>query len=567
VGGAAVEIHRFALALWRERETMNRVKRRGIFAMFRPRWGILALCALLLGATGAAAGPPARDAVRDARALAQRIDDYLAVRWQSDGVTPAAVADDAEFLRRVYLDLAGKIPAVAEVRRFLKDQSSDKRRKVIEDLLNGPGYVTHMTNVWRALLLPETESNYEIRYLQPSFEVWLRKQFEENAGYDKIVRQLIAMPLANNPNGIYYGGQANGTDPTPMAFYMAKEGKPENLAATTARLFLGARLECAQCHDHPFARWKREQFWGLAAFFGGLQRPQGQGFYGPISELTDRREMTIAGTDRVVQANFLDGSEPRWKYKVGPRVTLAEWMTSPQNPYFARAAANRTWAHFFGTGIIDPVDDFNDENKPSHPELLDDMAKEFAAHDFDLKFLVRAITLTKAYQLTSAAGDPSQSNPRQFARMAVKGLTPEQLYDSVVQATGYRDTMPANQRIYDFQSPRAVFLSKFTAQEKRTEYQTSIPQALALMNSQLVADVTSLNRSETLGAVAEAPFLDTAGKVETLFLASLSRKPRPEETQRLMKYINDGGAAKDKKKALADVFWALLNSPEFILNH
>jgi len=283
--------------------------------------------------------------------------------------------------------------------------------------------------------------------------------------------------------------------------------------------------------------------------------------------LSDRREMTIPGTDRVVQANFLDGSEPRWKYKVGSRVTLADWMTSPDNPYFARAAANRLWAHFFGTGIVEPVDDFNDENKPSHPELLDDMAREFAAHDFDLKFLIRAITSTKAYQLTSAASDPSQESPRQFARMAVKGLTPEQLYDSLVNATGYRDMTPANQRIYDMQSPRAVFVSKFSTQEKRTEYQTSIPQALALMNSQLIADVTSLQRSELLGAVAESPFLETPDKVEALFLAALSRKPRAEEAERLVKYVNDGGATKDKKKALADVFWALLNSPEFILNH
>ncbi|HKI33073.1 MAG TPA: DUF1549 and DUF1553 domain-containing protein [Gemmataceae bacterium] len=532
--------------------------------MLRPRWGLLALCALLLGAPGA----PAKDNVRDARALAERIDRYLALRWERDQVTPAALADDSEFLRRVYLDLVGRIPLTSEVRRFLKDSSPDKRPRLIETLLKEQSYATHMTHVWRALLLPETDSNDQLRYLQPGLETWLRKQFAENAGYDKIVRQIVTLPFGNSPNGMqaYYQEMNDQSTGSPVAFYMAKEGKPENLAATTARLFLGARLECAQCHDHPFARWKREQFWGLASFFAGLQRQRGD-FYGPITELSDRREMTIPGTDRVVQANFLDGSEPRWKYKVGSRVTLADWMTSPDNPYFARAAANRLWAHFFGTGIVEPVDDFNDENKPSHPELLDDMAREFAAHDFDLKFLIRAITSTKAYQLTSAASDPSQESPRQFARMAVKGLTPEQLYDSLVNATGYRDMTPANQRIYDMQSPRAVFVSKFSTQEKRTEYQTSIPQALALMNSQLIADVTSLQRSELLGAVAESPFLETPDKVEALFLAALSRKPRAEEAERLVKYVNDGGATKDKKKALADVFWALLNSPEFILNH
>jgi hypothetical protein len=532
--------------------------------MHRLGWWLLGL-GVFLGAAGTA---PARDNAADARAAAERIDRYLALRWERDKVAPAAAADDAEFIRRAYLDIAGKVPPVAEVRRFLKDTSPDKRQKLIEDLLQGPGYATNMTHVWRALLLPETDTNFEIRYLQPGFEVWLRRQFEANVAYDKMVRQLLTVPFGNQQNGMVpppvYGGTDNSS---PSAFYMAKEGKPENLAATTARLFLGARLECAQCHDHPFARWKREQFWGLAAFFAGLRQPQGQGFFGPISEAADRREITIAGTDRVVQANFLDGSEPRWKYKVGPRVTLADWMTSAQNPYFAKAMVNRMWAHFFGIGIVDPVDDFNDKNEPSHPELLDDLAREFASHEFDLKFLVRAITLTKAYQLTSAVSDVSQDDPRLFARMAVKGLTPEQLYDTVVQATGFRDPTPANQRLYDVQSTRAIFLAKFSAQEKATEYHTSIPQALALMNSQLIADVTSLQRSETLGAVAEAPFLDAGGKVEALYLAALARKPRPEEAERIVTYVNGGGTSKDQKKALADVFWALLNSPEFILNH
>jgi hypothetical protein len=535
--------------------------------MFRSRWALLALGALV-AAAGTVSAAPTKDSVADAKALAERIDRALAAHWQHDKVTPAPLADDAEFGRRLSLDLIGRIPSVAEDRRFLKDQSSDKRGRLVEEMLKGPGYVTHMTHVWRNLLLPETDNNYELRYLQPGFELWLRRQFEENVGYGKMVRKLITLPFGNGRDAMQaYQDMQNPGNASPIAFYMAREGKPENLAASTARLFLGARLECAQCHNHPFARWKREQFWGLAAFFAGLQRPRGQGFYGPISEVMDRREMAIPGTDRVVQANFLDGSEPRWKYKVGARVTLADWMTSAENPYFARAAANRLWAHFFGVGIVEPVDDFNDENKPSHPEILDDLAREFAAHNFDLKFLVRAITLTKAYQRTSAATDPSQDDPRQFARMAVKGLTPDQLYDSIVQATGYRDPTPANQRLYDFQSPRAVFVSKFAAQEKRTEQQTSIPQALALMNSQLMGDVTSLKRSETLAAVTEAPFLDTAGKVEALFLASLSRKPKPDEMRRMVKYVNDGGAAKDKKKALADVFWALLNSPEFILNH
>jgi hypothetical protein len=522
-----------------------------------PRWIAIPLVALLAAPVCAAEKAPQR--------LAERIDEHVAAGWQAAGARPAEQADDAEFLRRVYLDIAGKPPPVAEVRRFLKDASPDKRRRLVEELLDGPNYVTHFARTWRAAILPETDANFDLRYIAPGFESWLRQKLEDNVGYDKVVRELLTVPFGRPPRDgqVVYGGDGSSG---PSTFYVAKEGKPENLAAGVARLFLGARLECAQCHDHPFARWKREQFWGLAAFFAGL-RKQGEGVYVPVQELADRREINIPGTERVVQASFLDGSEPQWKYKVGPRVTLADWITSKENPYFARATVNRMWGHFFGTGIVEPIDDFNDENKPSHPELLDELAREFADSGYDLKYLIRAITLSRAYQLSGVASHASQDDPRLFARMAVKGLTPDQLWDGLVQATGYRDPTPPEQRVYDLNSPRAVFLSKFASQEKRTEHQTSIPQALALMNSSVIADVTTLERSETLGAIAEAPFLDTAGKVEALFLAALSRKPRADEAERMVRYVQGGGPAKDPKKALADVFWALLNSPEFVLNH
>jgi hypothetical protein len=335
---------------------------------------------------------------------------------------------------------------------------------------------------------------------------------------------------------------------------------------------MGVKIECAQCHNHPFAKWTRQQFWETAAFFAGLSR-DGNNFFGNFREMTDRREMSIPGTDRVVQANFLDGTEPRWKYKVGPRVTFADWLTSRENPFFARAAANRLWAHFFGAGIVEPVDDLGNEDpepshQPSHPGLLDELAKQFAAHDFDVKFLVRAITMSKAYQLTSAQSDPSQDDLRLLARMPVKGMTAEQLFDSVSAATGYREPPgPQGPFIIAGNTPRTDFLTKFASQDKRTETTTSILQALALMNGRLVADATNVERSITLAGVADAPFLDTAGKVETLYLATLSRQPRPAERDRFVKYIDGGGPEKDKKKALADVFWALLNSSEFILNH
>jgi hypothetical protein len=397
---------------------------------------------------------------------------------------------------------------------------------------------------------------------------WLRQQFAENRPYDAMVRELLTVPMDGQGRN-RFGPQ--GGPPSPIAFYLAKDVKPENLAAATSRLFLGVKIECAQCHNHPFADWKREQFWGFAAFFAGLQR-QGQGdFVAAGREAADRRELTIPGTERVVQATFLDGKEPKWKSKTGARATLAEWMTSKDNPYFARAAVNRMWGYFFGSGIVDPVDEMvGGEHMPSHPELLDELARQFAVHDFDLKFLIRAITSSRAYQLSSVATHPSQDDPHQFARMPLRGLSGEQLFDSIAQATGYQER---GTRAIGNQGTRGRFITEFTNQsDKATEVQTSILQALSMMNGQVTAAATDLEGSETLSALLDAPFMDTTERVETLYLVTLSRKPTPRELSRMVQYVENGGSAgeaneKHSKQALADVFWILLSSGEFFLNH
>jgi hypothetical protein len=554
--------------------------------MGKHRWWMLGLLAVLAAAPAARADTAKEAAARthDVQALAARIDKYIADGWNAAHAEPAPPADDAEFLRRAYLDLAGRIPSVTEARTFLKDTRADKRERLVEKLLEGPRYVNHFTNVWRSLLLPEADTSFQVRFLVPTFETWVRKQLAKNAPYDQMVRELVTTPVGPDTMQGQFGERTQGGEATPVAFYLAKDIKPENVAAATSRLFLGVRLECAQCHNHPFAAWKREQFWGYTAFFAGLQRQAQGDFATAAREITDRREVSIPGTEKIVQAAFLDGSEPQWKYKVSSRATLADWMTSPKNPYFARAAVNRTWAYFFGTGLVDPVDEMiGGDSTCSHPELLDELAREFVAHQFDLKFLMRAITGSRAYQLSSAATHPSQAEPRLFAKMTVRGLTPEQLFDSVAQATGYQEGPPPDPRTQPFgnQNARAEFLAKFGRQaDKPTETQTSILQALSLMNGQLIASATSLERSETLAAVADAPFLDTPGRVEALYLATLSRKPTSKELARVVRFIDEALVVENGQKeptpaevekrsghALADVFWVLLNSGEFILNH
>jgi hypothetical protein len=524
----------------------------------------LRLLAVSLGVLSLALPPALRGADKEVLGLAAQIDRRITAAWDKD-VQPAPLADDAEFFRRVHLDLAGRIPSVTEARDFLEDDRPDKRRLWVDRILQADPddssyrdvYVSHFANVWRAWLLAQT--NQQALLQQPALELWLRQRLKANVGYDQLVRDLLTQPPGPANPGI---GPIDGTA---SAFYQANEFRPENLAGSTARLFLGVKLECAQCHDHPFDKWTRDQFWEYAAFFTDVPQPARPN---QPAGRAPRGEIKVLGTDKVVKARFLDGGEPKWK-DGGTRPTLVDWMTAADNPFFARAAVNRMWAHFFGVGLVDQPDGPGDEAPANHRELLDDLARAFVASKYDVKFLIRALTASQAYQRASAVSHPSQQDLRLFARMPLRGLSPEQLFDSLAVATEYQDTMPADPLVavrLGPQSPRAQFLAKFAAQDQKTDYQTSILQALYLMNNDFIADRTSVHKNRTLATLADQR-TGTARKVESLYLVVLSRKPRPEESERFIKYVDTGGAAGDPKKALADVFWVLLNSPEFLLNH
>lgn len=528
--------------------------------------GLLVAAAPTTGAAPPKAVRPEPSA--DAAVLASRIDQMLAAAWASKGIAPAAPATDSEFLRRVYLDLIGRIPTVAEARAFLADSRADKRRRLVADLLARPAYARHFTTVWRHLLLPEADTSIQARFLSPGFETWLRDQFSRNAPYDQVVRDLLTAPVDQANNRAFGDGSAS-----PVAFYLAKEAKAENLASASARVFLGLRLECAQCHDHPFSTWTRDQFWELAAFFAGIRaQDRGNGFVTPEKEVLDRRELLIPGTERVVQATFPDGGEPQWQFKVGPRQTLANWITAKGNPYFARATANRVWAHLFGTGLVEPIDEMvgGQDTVVHHAELLNELAKAFADHQFDLKFLLEAIVSTRAYQLTSRGREPQAPL---FSRHPLRGLTGEQLFDSLAIATGQPDAEAENPFvIFQGGSARTEFLTRFGQQTNRpTEHETSIIQALTLMNGQIVGQATDPTRSLLLSAALEAPFLSERSRIETIYLATLSRQPTPSEMERAVAFVKKAAAGGEPQKrrdeAVADVFWSLLNSTEFVFNH
>lgn len=509
-------------------------------------------------------------------ALSAEIDRSIAKGWAEEKVQPASAADDSEFLRRTFLNIAGRIPSATEVQTFLEDPRADKRRTIVERLLESPAFPTHWADLLRAAIVPEVNTDFQLQFQGIQFDNWLRRRIAENIGYDRLTQEILTAPIGTQGPGFYF---------------QAKGGKPENIAGGAARVFLGLRVECAQCHNHPFAKWRREQFWQFAAFFAGISAEPN----GPVRETSQLAELKIPDTTKTVQARYLDDASPKWGATREPRKSLVEWMTARENPYFARAAANRVWAHFFGTGIVDPIDDFDESNVPSHPELLDELAAQFVKQNYDVKFLIRAICASRPYQLSSAQSHPSQANRRMFAKGPVKGLTPAELAASLAQAVG--DTDPAEGSLSlagvygDTTRLRAMVANLFKNENAEPiDIETTILQALALMNSPVIDQSTAPSRGNALSAVLSAPFLSTASRIEVLYLSTFSRRPTAAEVERLTKYVEAGGthsASKpkigdvfqelltsdkaktrnDKDVALGDVFWALLNSNEFLTNH
>jgi hypothetical protein len=512
--------------------------------MLRCSLSVLALAALLTQGQPRACAAPS---VLDVRALAARIDELIERRLAKERIPPAPPADDAEFFRRLSLDLNGRIPSYSQLADFLDDTRKDKRRRWIDELMDGPDntplYVQHFTNYWRRQLLAQTPEQPDSVVV--ALEGWLRKKVKANTPYDRLARGLL-------------------TDPEAVGFFLANENIPENLASRTSRLLLGVRLECAQCHDdRSGGKWKRTQFWELAAFFAGLSQDRSPGFVpAPRAQKAGPSRIQISGSKTWVETRFPDGSKPDWQPGVTPRQALANWITRRDNRWFARAAVNRLWHYFFGVGLIDPVDGLGIEgNKPSHPELLDELVRQFVGHDFDLKYLIRAIALSRTYQRSSRQTHAGQADPRLFARAAVRALTPEQLYDSVILATGYRPERTQS----NIGSLRAEFLAPFDDPNSQPlDFQASIQQALMMMNGKFVEEVTRSSRSATVAAVIDSKKpRPLAKRIEDLYRVTLSRKPRPRETKLLLEYAKDC----DSKQALRDIFWSLLNSTEFILNH
>ena len=491
------------------------------------------------------------------RELAAWIDEQFEDAWSRQGLVPAPPTTDAEFVRRAFLDLIGRIPSVAEGREFLSDSRIDKRQILIEELLQRGAFASHLANTWRDLLLAGN-SAIDARGQAPALEIWLKLRFSANMPYDQLASELLTASLTqNNPN--------NTRTPSPLAFYQAAEFKPEQLAASVSKVFLGVQVQCAQCHDHPFAAWKQPQFWSFAAFFKNIDSSRAMGTM--QADAGDSDEIQIPGKEVLVPAMFLDGSKPERRGGSDKREILARWVTGPENPLFAKAVVNRVWGNFFGRGFVNPIDDLDPANAPLFENVFDEICVQFRLHRRDLKYLVRTITATRAYQLSSRGTSESDSLTSQFARMPLRRMTSDQIYASFVQATGYREPIANRANGIVTGGARDDFQTKFAdSTVSPTEIETTILQALSLMNGRYVTEATNFEQSDFLACVADAPFLDEITRLETLFLATVGRLPDAEELDLFRTPPQTDDAAAQRAK-LKDAFWTLLNSAEFLLNH
>ena len=499
--------------------------------------------------------PPPSNTKMDALAMSQYIDKAVNHRLKEEGVSPSPLADDAEFLRRVYLDITGHIPSADKTVAFLDSKDPQKRAKLIDELLASPDYGNHLADGWERLMVPHITENRLLNH-QPLIS-WLEENFNKNTPWSTMVHDLLTATGAQDKNGATTFLLANAT--------------VDKMTDEVCRLFLGVQLQCAQCHNHPFTEWKQTDYWGVAAFFmkvdvGNVQKAAKAGQSPELVERDGVRRNTknaLPESAKIVPPKFFLADQAKVPASGPIRKTLADWLTTAKNPYFSKAMTNRIWAQYFGRGLVNPIDDLQEGNAPSHPELLQELAFQFGANDFDLKYLVRAICNSSTYQRSSK---PTQANAEApgylYSHMTVKIMTPEQLYDSLTVVLGKSESRGEGRKGGKGQptTPRGAFVAFFgidDGQPEPTEYQSGIPQVLNLMNSSKVnAGIQSSSLVRTKQPVAEA--------IDKVYLSTLSRRPTASEKELLRAHVAKEG---DSVKGLSDILWAVLQSSEFIMNH
>ena len=518
-------------------------------------------------------------AARPATDVAAQIDAILDRRLEAAKIPASPATTDAEFLRRISVDITGVIPTEAKVRGFIASKDSSKREKLIAELLADPQYGQNFAHYWHDLLVKrDLDNNQQIR-AQDVFVKWLTRRFNANRPWNEIVHSMLTASGDQALAGETFFILANSENGQPAA---------NKIVGTSSALFLGNQMMCAECHVHPnTSAWNQSDFWGLAAFFGTTkavranQNPKSTTDIAHIVEepLSKAKAVTTNASTLAngsipipdprnegvfvgaAKAKTLDG--PVAQPKDVSRQTAADWFTSSDNPYFARAAVNRVWAQFLGRGFIAPLDDIRPTSVASHPEALDLLAEEFVASKFDQKHLIAIICSTRAYQRSSITLSDNQHDSELFSHMAMKVLTPRSLFLSLAIATSNQVDVPPEQKPLDKRAKEeagAQTLQFFDAREydeSPGEFAYGVPQLLNLMNSKLPPACDAVAQSSMkLGSKEKI--------IEHLYLAALSRQPTPAEMKKMVAFV---AKQRNSVKGYSALMWALLNSAEFVNNH
>ena len=501
------------------------------------------------------------------------VDDLVFANLKEIGVPPSPVCDDATYLRRITLDISGRLPTEEESRAFLANTAADKRDQVIDNLLSSPEYADFFANKWTAMLKNRRDDASDITS-NFAFYAWVRDSLLANKPYDQMVRELLAATgtVIANP---------------PVAWYKRVK-EPKQQLEDVAQLFLGVRMQCAQCHHHPFERWSQDDYYSLSAFFTQVGRkPSATRGEDLIFHKRGVAVATNIKTGASLKPGALGDAIPAIAPDEDPRLKLADWMSSPQNPFFAKALVNRYWKHFFRRGLIEPEDDIRDSNPPTNPELLAALEKHFIESHFDLKALVKVIVQSNAYQLSATPNEHNIADVQNYSRYYPRRLQAEVMLDAIDDLTGAKTdfpNLPAGTRAIALPDNSYNNASPFLRVFGRTENE-SVCECERIQSSSLAQSLHLMNAADIKGKLAtgsgRADLLSKSDKppedrIRELYMVAFSREPKAEELKVAVDYLaeplldsagNPVDAQRANQEKFQDLIWALINTKEFLFNH
>ncbi|HEX3998558.1 MAG TPA: DUF1549 and DUF1553 domain-containing protein [Pirellulales bacterium] len=484
------------------------------------------------------------------------IDQLVLTKLNKIRVEPSGICSDEEFLRRASIDITGLLPTAAEYEAFVSDPSADKRAKLVDRLLQRKEFSEIWAMKWAELLM--IKSNNDVSYkAMLLYYTWLTDKIAGNVPLDEMVRELLSA------NG--------GTFRNPATNYYQTERDTLKVAENVAQQFMGIRTQCCQCHNHPFDRWTMNDYYSFAAFFSQIGRKQAEDYRETVIFNSGGGEVSHPVTGKVMPPKFLGGPVADVAGK-DRRTVMAEWLTSPENPYFSTSIANRVWSHFFGRGIIEPVDDIRVSNPASNPELFQALGKKLIEYKYDFKHLVRDICNSQTYQRSSQRNASNEHDEANFAHAIVRRIPAETLLDCISEVTETKDKfqgLPLGSRAVQIADGRTsdYFLTTFgraprdtvCAAEAKTE--PTLSQALHLLNGPTVQ--SKISQGGIVKRMLDQK-LPARSVIEAIYVRCLARKPTPDESQKLSAIV---AQAENPQAGLEDVFWAVLNSREFLFNH